>query len=118
MNLQTLNHLAASSGGTLYLMGLLLLVALTVIVERSWYLFRLMAGGRAVNERVASLPRLRDDLLQKELAAAAQLPHAALLGVVLSHAEVNDRCWPTASKKPSCMKSPSWTGACGCWTPW
>lgn len=91
MNLQTLTHLAASSGGTLYLMALLLLVGLTVIIERSWFLFRLMAGGRAINERVSGLPRLREDLLDEELRQAGQLPHAALLAVVLSHRDINDR---------------------------
>ena len=56
MSLQYLLDLAASSGGTLYLMVALLLVALTVIVERAWYLYRLMAGGRAINDSVAGMP--------------------------------------------------------------
>src|SRR5438445_106508 len=47
MNLHYLADLAASSGGTLYMMALLLLVALAVIVERSWFLYRVMAGGVA-----------------------------------------------------------------------
>jgi len=91
MSLQYLFDLAASSGGTLYLMGLLLLVALTVIVERAWFLYRLMAGGREINEHVAGLPRLRRDLLEKELEVADHLPHAALLKVALSHPDINDR---------------------------
>lgn len=91
MNVQNLLNLAASSGGTLYLMALLLLVALTVILERSWFLFQGMAGGRAVNERIAGLPRGREDLLEKELQKAESLPHAALLDMVLSHPEINDR---------------------------
>ena len=91
MSLQYLSTLAASSGGTLYLMALLLLVALTVIIERAWFLYRTMAGGMEVNERVASLPRLRIDLLQQEVEHAAHLPHASLLAVALSHPEINDR---------------------------
>ncbi len=91
MNVQYLIDLAASSGGTLYLMALLLLVALTVIVERAWYLYRLMAGGRHINERVIDLPRSRSDLLQKEIDQAGHLPHAELLKVALSHPEINDR---------------------------
>ena len=91
MSLQYLATLAASSGGTLYLMALLLLVALTVIVERTWYLFRLMSGGREVNQRVAELPRLRADLLQREIDHAGHLPHASLLAAAFSHPELNDR---------------------------
>ena len=83
--------MAASSGGTLYLMGLLLLVALTVIVDRAWYLYRVMAGGRAINERVADLPRQRMDLLEQESERAGRLPHATLLRIPLSHPEINDR---------------------------
>jgi biopolymer transport protein ExbB len=91
MSLQYLLDLAASSGGTLYLMALLLLVALTVIVERAWFLYRLMAGGREINERVAGLPRTRSDLLHTEIERAGHLPHAELLKVALSHPEINDR---------------------------
>src|ERR1700690_2869079 len=91
MSLQYLATVAASSGGTLYLMALLLLVALTVIVERTWFLFRLMSGGREVNQRVADLPRLRPDMLQQGGEPAAPLPRASLRAVALSHPELNDR---------------------------
>ena len=90
MNLDTLSRLALSSGGTLYLMALLLLLALFVILERSWFLYRVMSGGRQLNEQVVSLPRLRLDLLQKVEAEAGPLPHAHLLRVVMSHPESND----------------------------
>lgn len=91
MNLQYLLGLAASSGGTLYLMALLMLVAFTVIIERAWFLYRLMAGGRDVNTRVADLPRQRSDLLQAEMTRAGTLPHATLLAVALDHPQLNDR---------------------------
>jgi biopolymer transport protein ExbB len=91
MNITYLTQLATNSGGTLYLMALLLLVALVVIVDRAWYLYRVMAGGRHVNERIAELPRMRTDLLQNEIDHAGHLPHATLLSVVLTHPELNDR---------------------------
>ena len=78
-------------GGTLYLMALLLLVALTVIIERAWYLYRLMAGGRNINESVAGMPKARLDLLEREIQRAGALPHAALLRVAASHADINER---------------------------
>jgi biopolymer transport protein ExbB len=89
--MQYLIGIANSSGGTLYVMAALLLVTLTVIVERSWFLYRVMAGGRAVNDRIADLPRLRLDLLRVELERAGHLPHAVLLEVALSHPDLNDR---------------------------
>lgn len=91
MNVQYLIDLAASSGGTLYLMALLLLVALTVIVERAWYLYRLMAGGRAINDSVAGMPKSRADLLESAIRQAGGLPHAELMKVALSHPDINDR---------------------------
>ena len=91
MNLHYLADLAASSGGTLYLMVLLLLVALIVIVERSWFLYRVMAGGKEVNARVAAASRLRAEGLQSEIHHAGHLPHAALLTMALSHPEMNQR---------------------------
>lgn len=91
MSVQYLLDLAASSGGTLYLMVLLLLVALTVIIERAWYLYRLMAGGRAINERVAGMPKARADLLESAMQKAGSLPHAELMKVALSHSAIDDR---------------------------
>jgi biopolymer transport protein ExbB len=87
MNLDFVWALARSSGGTLYLIGFLLLVTLTVIIERSWFLYRVMAGGRAVNERIAGQRLLRPDFLREERARAGHLPHGLLLEAVLSHTE-------------------------------
>jgi biopolymer transport protein ExbB len=91
MTLDTLMRLATTSGGTLYLMAALMLLALAVIVERSWFLYRVMAGGRQLNERIAPLPKLRVDLLDEQLAQAGPLPHAHLLRVTASHPEMNTR---------------------------
>ncbi|MBW8073256.1 MAG: MotA/TolQ/ExbB proton channel family protein, partial [Ferrovum sp.] len=45
MTMQGIQAAAQSSGGMLYLMALLLLVALTVIIERGWYLWRVLTQG-------------------------------------------------------------------------
>jgi biopolymer transport protein ExbB len=91
MDLHTFTHLAANSGGTLYLMAILLLVGLVVIIERTWYLYRTMAGGKAVNARIATLPRLRMDALANEISLVEPLPHAELINIVLSHPDMNTR---------------------------
>jgi biopolymer transport protein ExbB len=73
MNISHLLELAEGSGGTLYLMLLLLLVALTVIIERSRYLFNMQKGG----EQLITM-------LQEKL---AQLPHASLFAVFQNEME-------------------------------
>ena len=45
MNISHLFELANDSGGTLYLMMVLLLVALTVIIERTRHLSNMQQGG-------------------------------------------------------------------------
>lgn len=85
----TISHLLAlanKSGGTLYLMLLLLLVALTVIIERSRYLSNMQEGGArliamlkqgggqfaalADSDKLSQLPHARlFDLLQNEPAS-------------------------------------------------
>ncbi len=48
MNMTHLIQLANDSGGTLYLMAILLLVALTVIIERTRYLSSMLHGGEQI----------------------------------------------------------------------
>ncbi len=91
IQIQYIHDLARISGGTLYLMALMLLVALAVSLERSWFLYRTMAGADAINRRIAALPRIERDLLQQELQRIADLPQAALLRVPLERAADNDR---------------------------
>jgi biopolymer transport protein ExbB len=91
MKLSYLIELSNASGGTLYLMAILLLVALLVIIERGWFLYKLMAGGLAVNQRVARFPHHRVDLLKAEVQASAQLPHAQLMAATLSFPDLNQR---------------------------
>jgi len=82
MNISHLLNLANDSGGTLYLMVLLLLVALIVIIERTRYLSFMQQGGMkliamlkngAEMEELVSLPR-----------QLAQLPHAHLFEILKS----------------------------------
>jgi biopolymer transport protein ExbB len=80
MDISHLITLANDSGGTLYVMLVLLLVALTVIVERTRYLSYMEKGGTAL---IAMLKK--DDSKADEYASSgkmAQLPHARLFDVV------------------------------------
>src|ERR1700757_5274407 len=80
MDISHLIELANDSGGTLYLMLVLLLVALTVIVERTRYLSNMEKGGTAL---IAMLKK--DDGKFDEIALPTkmtQLPHARLFDVL------------------------------------
>lgn len=90
MNISYLADLANESGGILYIMLLLLLVALTVIIERTRYLASMEKGGEKLigmlkNEN-ASIEKIE---LSKKLAS---LPHASLFAVLR-----NDANKPTLS---------------------
>jgi biopolymer transport protein ExbB len=80
MDISHLLDLANDSGGTLYLMLVLLLVALTVIVERTRYLSNMEKGGTALISMLK-----KDDSKVEAIALPAkmtQLPHARLFDVL------------------------------------
>ena len=89
MNLPHLLELANDSGGTLYLMLLLLLVALTVIIERSRYLSNMLEGGTRL---IAMLKHERGDIAGLVVPdKLAQLPHARLFAILQSEPASVDR---------------------------
>ncbi len=80
MDISHLIELANDSGGTLYLMLLLLLVALTVIIERTRYLSNMEKGG---SKLIAMLKREDKQVDSVALSGKlAQLPHARLFEVL------------------------------------
>jgi len=86
MNISHLLDLANDSGGTLYLMLVLLLVALTVIIERTSYLSNMQQGGEQLIARLKRKEAQSDfSPLPKKM---ARLPHASLFDV-LQHEPAN-----------------------------
>ena len=83
MTASKLIELANASGGTLYLMCLLLLAALTVIIERSLYLSRMQQGGDALMELLKAGTSLQAEATQKALLTHARLPHVSLFEAAL-----------------------------------
>jgi biopolymer transport protein ExbB len=80
MDISHLIELANDSGGTLYLMLVLLLVALTVIIERTRYLSYMEKGGTAL---IAMLKKEDGKIEEYALPEKmAQLPHARLFDVL------------------------------------
>ena len=83
MTASKLIELANASGGTLYLMALLLLVALTVIIERSLYLARMQQGGVALIGLLHGHAPLHGEAVQQALGTHARLPHVSLFRAAL-----------------------------------
>ena len=56
MSFQELIHIAAVSGGILYVITFLLLVGLTIIVDRTWYLAKIVRQGELIALILRSVP--------------------------------------------------------------
>lgn len=82
MNFQKLIELANDSGGSLYLMALLLLVALTVIIERNRYLLNMQQAGVALMALLARDPYLQTSGAAALLKRYAHLPHMRVVGAM------------------------------------
>ena len=85
MNFQGIQHAVASSGGIIFIMALLLLVALTVAIERAWYLRKVIRQGDQVMGEIEAANRVEDKLLGHLGEDYAWLPHAKVLNVALQH---------------------------------
>lgn len=90
MNLDRFYHIAAASGGILYIMAFLLLVALTVILERAWYLRRVIRKGEVISTAIADLHHLDIRSIEALSQQAQRYPQGVLLTVPLRYPEVSD----------------------------
>ena len=72
-------ELANASGGTLYLMGLLLLIALTVIIERSRHLLNMQQAGVDLMNALRDDPALQAPATQMLLKKHADQPHVRVI---------------------------------------
>ena len=90
MNLDNFEHLAEASGGILYLMALLLLVALTVVIERSWHLRKVIKQGNQVLHQLESVVRVDSETLSHLGENFPQMPHAKVVAVAMKHDLTHD----------------------------
>jgi biopolymer transport protein ExbB len=89
MSIQALAALAARSGGILYIMPVLLLIALTVAIERFLVLARVQREGARVAHQVAQLGHL-DPVTLGGLAQSTGAPFKAMLEVPVRFPRVRD----------------------------
>ena len=80
MDISHLLELANDSGGTLYIMLVLLLIALTVIIERTRYLSFMESGGAKLIALLKKPGNQADDFVTTK--KISELPHARLFDVV------------------------------------
>ena len=91
MTLSKLLELANASGGTLYLMALLLLVALTVIIERSRYLSKMQQDGDSLIDLLHDGSAMNKEVLLKALQKHENLPHASVVHASLIEPDTSQR---------------------------
>lgn len=90
MSLDTFIRVAHGSGGILYLMVGLLFVALTIVLERSWFLSRVLVAGERVIGSLDSVAAVEPPLLRNLGQSCARLPQARLLEAVVKHDLAHD----------------------------
>jgi biopolymer transport protein ExbB len=90
LNLSHLIAIANGSDGIVYLMAVLLALALTVIIERSWYLRTAIRRGETISRAVLAMPDLAPQALAKLAAASRHSPHAAVIRAALQYPDLRD----------------------------
>ena len=90
MNFQELLHIAAVSGGILYVIVVILLVGLTIIIDRTWYLAKVVRQGELIAGTVLEMEDVDRDALMDLAVRTAKYPQGAILEVALKYPDVKD----------------------------
>jgi biopolymer transport protein ExbB len=90
VNLQELLHIAAVSGGILYVIVFILLVGLTIIIDRTWYLAKVVRQGELIAGTVLEMEDVDRDALMDLAVRTAKYPQGAILEVALKYPDVKD----------------------------
>jgi biopolymer transport protein ExbB len=85
MSIDTLTHIAQTSGGILYIMLVLLFVALAVTVERFWALSRMLNSAGGWVRELKGHAHVDVPLLKGLVEADAETPAAHVVAVALQH---------------------------------
>lgn len=90
MTLQGVEGAVQNSGGILYFMALLLLIELTVILERGWYLTRILGQGKQVLKEVNKVDKVSISAFQAVVDHHPDLPHGKILEAAIQHDLTHD----------------------------
>lgn len=104
MTADTLMKLASDSGGVLYVIAAMLFVALTLIVERTWFLQRVAASGQSVLNQLDRSGRVDPATLSTLAARYRELPVGRLLSAAARMGGERNRDMLTASLDETIMR--------------
>lgn len=90
MSIAYIIYLAGYSDGVLYVLATLLLVALAVMIDRTWSLRSTIMRGKSIIRATAEKSALSHQDLTGLLQAAGSLPEAALLDTAIRHLDTAD----------------------------
>jgi biopolymer transport protein ExbB len=82
MNLDKLLTIANDSGGTLYLMAVLMLIALTVIIERTRHLLNMQSAGESLMQLLRQDPHLKSENAKALMQRFQDMPHTRIIQIL------------------------------------
>ena len=82
MNLDILLTIANDSGGTLYLMAVLMLIALTVIIERTRHLLNMQSAGEQLMQLLRQDPLLKSANAKELMQKFQDMPHTRIIQIL------------------------------------
>jgi biopolymer transport protein ExbB len=82
MNLDNLLTIANDSGGTLYLMAVLMLIALTVIIERTRHLLNMQSAGESLMQLLRQDPHLKSENAKALMQKFQDMPHTRIIKIL------------------------------------
>ena len=82
MNLDNLLTIANDSGGTLYLMAVLMLIALTVIIERTRHLLNMQSAGEQLMQLLRQDPLLTSANAKELMQKFQDMPHTRIIQIL------------------------------------
>lgn len=90
MNIQELLHIANVSGGVIWIIIFTLLVALVIIIDRTWTLAKIVRQGELIARTILSSDQVDRDALMDLAVRTAKYPQGAVLEVALKYPDLKD----------------------------
>ncbi|MGH8402145.1 MAG: MotA/TolQ/ExbB proton channel family protein [Gammaproteobacteria bacterium] len=90
MNIQEILHIANASGGIIWIIVLTLLVALIIIIDRTWYLGKVSRQGELIAGTILSSDTVDREALMDLAIRTAKYPQGAVLEVALKYPNIKD----------------------------
>ena len=90
MSIQELLHIANVSGGVIWIIIFTLLVALIIIIDRTWTLAKIVRQGELIARTILQSDTVDRDALMDLAVRTAKYPQGAVLEVALKYPDLKD----------------------------